>query len=75
METVLNQYHIRVRKWCASCEHKEVDNEGTRICSGMMLKVPQDFICPKWQMSDGMKNAGKGGGVVRLNGTTETIIH
>jgi hypothetical protein len=75
METVLNRYHIPVRKWCASCEHKEVDNEGTRICSGMMLKVPQDFICPKWQMSDGMKNAGKGEGVVRLNGTTETIIH
>ena len=75
METVLNQYHIRVRKWCASCEQKEVDNEGTRICSGMMLKVPQDFICSKWQLSDGMKNAGKGGGVVRLIGTTETIIH
>jgi hypothetical protein len=52
-----------------------VDNEGTRICSGMMLKVPQNFICPKWQMSDGMKNAGKGGGVVRLIGTTEVIIH
>jgi hypothetical protein len=41
----------------------------------MMLKVQQKFKCKKWQMSDGMKNAGKGGGVVRLIGTQEVIIH
>ena len=58
VETVVNRYHIRVRKWCASCERKEVDDEGTRICSGMMLKVPQNFICPKWQLSKGLQNAG-----------------
>ena len=32
----------------------------------MMLKVEQKFKCKQWQMSDGLKNAGKGGGVVRL---------
>jgi hypothetical protein len=40
----------------------------------MKQKVEQKFKCKKWQMSDGMKNAGKGGGVVRLKGTTEVII-
>lgn len=56
---VTNQYHVRVRKWCASCEHKEIENDGTRVCQKMQLKVPQDFICPMWQMSQGLQNAGK----------------
>ena len=59
METVLNRFRIRVRKWCASCEHKEVDKEGNRICTGMQLKVPKDFVCPKWHLSDGLNNAGR----------------
>jgi len=75
METVMNMYRVSVRKWCASCQLKDVDNEGERFCTGMMLKVPRDFICPKWQMSGGLKNAGlQKGAVVRLKGTTEILI-
>ena len=75
METVLNMYRVRVRKWCASCKHKEVENDGTRVCAKMQLKVPKDFVCRQWQMSDGLKNAGLlAGGVVRLKGTTEIVI-
>ena len=48
-----------MRKWCASCRHKEVENDGTRVCQKMHLKVPRDFVCPKWQMSDGLWNAGR----------------
>jgi hypothetical protein len=40
----------------------------------MELKVEQMFECQQWQMSDGLKNAGMGGGVVRLKGTTEIVI-
>jgi hypothetical protein len=41
----------------------------------MMIKVEQRFKCKQWEMSDGLKNAGKQtGGVVRLKGTTEVII-
>jgi hypothetical protein len=40
----------------------------------MMLKVEQKFKCKMWQMSDGLKNAGKGGGVVRLRETKEIVI-
>ena len=76
METVLNMYRVRVRKWCASCQHKEELDDGTRICAMMQLKVKQKFVCQKWQMSDGLKNAGlQTGAVVRLIGTQETIIH
>jgi hypothetical protein len=35
----------------------------------MMIKVEQRFKCKQWLMSDGLKNAGKGG-----KGTTEIII-
>jgi hypothetical protein len=40
----------------------------------MMLKVEQKFKCKQWQMSDGMKNAGKGGGVARHKETKEIVI-
>jgi hypothetical protein len=42
----------------------------------MQVKVKQKFVWPKWEMSDGLKNAGlQTGAVVRLKGTQETIIH
>lgn len=68
----MNMYHICVRKWCASCQHKEVDNDGNRICKKMLLKVAQQFVCSKWQMSDGLQNAGMSGGVIKK--LTEVII-
>ena len=75
METVLNAYHIKVKKICASCKHKECTGDGTRVCQKMGLKVEKRFVCPKWQMSDSLKIAGlQTGGVVRLKDTTEIII-
>ncbi len=73
--SVRNAHGVKVKRCCASCQHKCIESDGTRICALMMLKVQQKFKCKKWQMSDGMKNAGKGGGVVRLKGTQEIVIH
>lgn len=71
----MNAYHIKVKKMCASCEHKEVLRDGTRVCQRMGLKVEQQYLCSQWEMSDGLKNAGLlSGGVVRLKGTQEIII-
>ena len=72
--SVRNAHGVKVKRCCASCQHKCIESDGTRICALMMLKVQQKFKCKKWQMSDGMKNAGKGGGVVRLKGTQEIVI-
>ena len=58
METVMNAYRVRVKKCCASCGLKEVDNDGNRICTGMQLKV----------------TAGRGGGVVKLLGNKEIFL-
>ena len=71
----MNMYRVRIKKWCASCKYKEVLNDGTRVCSKMQLKVPQDLVCQNWQMSDGLKKAGlQTGAVVRLKGTREKFI-
>ena len=72
---VRNEYHIRVKKCCASCAMKDVENNGERVCKKLRLKVNQQFCCRHWLMSDGLKNAGlQMGGVVRLRGTQEIII-
>ena len=73
--SVRNAHGVKVKRCCASCEHKCIEKDGTRVCAQMMLKVEQKFKCKQWEMSDGLKNAGlQTGGVVRLKGTTEVII-
>ena len=76
METTMNAYHIKVNMICASCKHKEGMSDGTRVCQKMGLKVEQKYNCHQWEMADGLKNAGlQYGGVVRLKGTQEIVIH
>ncbi len=63
--SVRNAHGCKVKRCCASCQHKCIGTDGTRICAEMMLKVVPRFRCKKWLMSDGMKNAGRGGGRIR----------
>ena len=74
METVVNKYRVCVKKWCGSCEHREVDEEGTRICQKMQLVVQQKFVCPFWRLSSGLRNAGRSWGTVRHKDTKEIVI-
>lgn len=62
----MNGYHVKVKRICASCRHREILDDGTRICATMQLKVKQKFVCPKWEMSDGLENAGLQTGAVVL---------
>jgi hypothetical protein len=74
-EVSVNAYGITVKKMCASCAMKEVQNDGERVCKKMGLMVKQQFCCRHWQMSDGLKNAGlQNGGVVRQRGTQKIVI-
>ena len=73
--SVRNAHGVKVKRCCASCQHKCIETDGTRVCAQMMIKVEQRFKCKQWLMSDGLKNAGINmGGVVRLRGTKEVII-
>ena len=73
--SVRNAHGVKVKRCCASCQHKCIEKDGTRVCAQMMIKVEQRFKCKQWLMSDGLKNAGlQNGGVVRLKGTAIVII-
>ena len=73
--SVRNAHGVKVKRCCASCQHKCIETDGTRVCAMMMIKVEQRFKCKQWLMSDGLKNAGlQNGGVVRLKGTTEIVL-
>ena len=73
--SVRNVRGIKIKKCCASCAFKDYLADGTRIC---LLHDNQEVDakdkCKLWQMSDGMKNAGRLTGVVRDIITKETII-
>ena len=73
--SVRNAHGVKVKRCCASCQHKCIEKDGTRFCALKMMVVEQKFKCKQWQMSDGMNNAGKGGGVVRDIETKEIVIH
>ena len=50
-ETTRNLHGVKVKKMCASCLHRYVDKEGTRVCTKMQLKVGQTFCCHLWEMN------------------------
>jgi len=62
---VKNDCDVKVKRCCASCQHKCIDINAIRVCASMMLKVEQKFKCNRWQMSEGLNNAGKSGGKVK----------
>jgi hypothetical protein len=74
MERVRNAFGIWINKGCMSCQHRRYQ-EGIRLCTLTGKEVEAHLVCPKWEMSDGMKKAGVNhGGQVRLLGTKEVIF-
>lgn len=69
-----NQYHFEVKECCASCQRKVVLEEGERLCTWVHMFMESSFKCSRWQMSDGLQNAGKSGGVVRDIISKEIVI-
>lgn len=73
--SVRNVRGVKVKKCCASCAFKDYDSEGERICKMWGgVEVGSKDRCKLWQMSDGMKNAGRFKGVVRDIVTKEIVI-
>ena len=64
-KSMRNQHGIEIRKCCASCQHKCMDTDGRRICGLMQIVVEQRFDCPKWELAEGLQNAGRSGGTVK----------
>ena len=74
IEMVKNVFGIKVKRCCASCQHKSIDYEGVRICNLLGLKVQHKFKCSSWQMSYGLQKAGNAQGVVRHMLTKSVVI-
>jgi hypothetical protein len=74
IEMVKNVFGIKVKRCCASCQHKSIDYEGVRVCNLMGLKVQHKFKCSSWQLSYGLQKAGNAQGVVRHFVTKQTVI-
>lgn len=72
--SVRNMYGIKVKKCCASCAFKDYNPDGIRICGLDKEEVAARFRCKKWEMTDGLKKAGRGGGVVRDIVTKEVVL-
>jgi hypothetical protein len=65
MTIVRNPQGFSVRRCCASCQHKCIENDGKRCCDRTQKRVEQQGCCEQWQMSEGMKNAGRIWGKVK----------
>ena len=73
-ERVRNTRGTWINKGCMSCQHRKYIGS-KRLCRLTEKEVTSRFICPQWELSDGMKNAGlANGGVVRQRDTKEVII-
>lgn len=61
-----NQFGIKVKTCCASCQFKEFGRNGKRICTRLFNKeVEPSDGCKYWLMSEGLQKAGRSGGVAR----------
>lgn len=73
-DKVLNAQFIEVKKCCASCEHRDILQDGTRVCKLMQIIRGQKDMCRQWEMSEGLKYAGRGFGRVRSKEYLDFVI-
>ena len=57
-----NKRGIKVKRCCASCKHKDIDNDGNRYCK---LGYDSCDTCKKWRMSKALRNCGTPFGVIK----------
>ena len=65
MKTFRNKFGIEINICCASCQFKGFDKKGERICLLSDQQVDSNAVCEDWHLSQGLENAGAGGGTVK----------
>ena len=61
---VRNAHGIWINKGCMSCRFRII-NQGKRLCGVTNKRKNSTDICDRWELSDGLKNAGLGSGKVK----------
>lgn len=49
-----------LKQCCASCQHRVIEEEGSRLCTQMQLYVKRKYVCTKWLKSKGFKKGPMG---------------
>lgn len=62
---VRTKYGTLIRKCCATCIHKNVHGEFTRLCDAGEGIVRPKHICANWEMQPKFDNAGKADGRIK----------
>ena len=65
MKKFKNKFGIEINICCASCQYRGFDKQGKRICSLTEQQVDSNAVCEDWHLSQGLENAGAGGGTVK----------
>ena len=64
-QTFKTRFGIDIKICCASCQFREFDKEGDRICALTQQFVKARGLCEEWHLSEGLEKAGAGGGTVK----------
>ena len=51
MEQTRNRHGVPIRRCCASCRHRKIRDDGTRLCDKNHLIVNATFVCKFWGLS------------------------
>ena len=58
VERVPNRYAIMIKKCCASCQHKCLDDFARRNCLMTRKRVRAGYVCGDWEMSSQLETLG-----------------
>ena len=51
----MNANKLKIKRCCASCRHKQIDENGKRTCRLIAIRVERRYRCPRWQMTEGLE--------------------
>ena len=63
-----NGYGIMIKKCCASCQHKCLDDFARRECQMTRRRVKAGYVCGDWEMSEQLEALGCEHGHVQRRG-------
>lgn len=70
-----NQFGVMVKKCCLTCPFwDENRSKKSRLCMEVEKVVDRYHICEKWEMTEGLQQAGSGNGVVRDIATKKVVV-
>ena len=70
-KTVRNKRGIKVKRCCASCRHKEIDEDGVRHCT---KGFDGHETCMRWRMTKALSNCGTPFGVIKAKAYLRYVL-